>query len=121
MLDSVLYTRDKWLAPDGLMFPDRATMYICAIEDRQYKDDKINWWDDVYGFDMRSVKSTSHLNRDEIESNLSVPGNQGHQENALYKSFETNPHFMCLHTSTNIPLGFSLNPDLIQRLALKGY
>ena len=34
MLDSVLYARDKWLAPDGLMFPDRATMYICAIEDR---------------------------------------------------------------------------------------
>jgi len=23
------------------MFPDRATLYICAIEDRQYKDDKI--------------------------------------------------------------------------------
>merc|ERR1711997_1165695 len=38
MLDSVLYARDKWLAPNGMMFPDRATMYICAIEDRQYKD-----------------------------------------------------------------------------------
>lgn len=24
------------------MFPDRASMYICAIEDREYKDDKIN-------------------------------------------------------------------------------
>ena len=23
MLDSVLYARDKWLAPNGLMFPDR--------------------------------------------------------------------------------------------------
>jgi len=28
--------------PDGLIFPDRATLYICAIEDRQYKDEKIN-------------------------------------------------------------------------------
>lgn len=28
--------------PDGLMFPDRATLFICAIEDRQYKDEKIN-------------------------------------------------------------------------------
>merc|ERR1711992_444245 len=54
MLDSVLFARDKWLADDGLMFPDRATLYITAIEDRQYKDDKINWWDDVYGFDMSS-------------------------------------------------------------------
>ena len=23
MLDTVLYARDKWLAPNGLMFPDR--------------------------------------------------------------------------------------------------
>ena len=23
MLDTVLYARDKWLAPGGLMFPDR--------------------------------------------------------------------------------------------------
>merc|ERR1712088_350392 len=59
MLDSVLYARDKWLAPDGLMFPDRATMYICAIEDRQYKDDKINWWDEVYGFDMSCIRKVA--------------------------------------------------------------
>jgi len=59
MLDSVLYARDKWLAPDGLMFPDRATLYVTAIEDRQYKDDKINWWDDVYGFDMSCIRSVA--------------------------------------------------------------
>jgi hypothetical protein len=34
MLDTVLYARDKWLKPDGLMFPDRATLYVCAIEVR---------------------------------------------------------------------------------------
>ena len=43
MLDTVLYARDKWLAPSGLMFPDRAILYVCGIEDRQYKDDKIHW------------------------------------------------------------------------------
>ena len=52
MLDTVLYARDKWLAPSGLMFPDRAILYVCGIEDRQYKDEKIHWWDEVYGFDM---------------------------------------------------------------------
>ena len=31
------FFRDKWLASDGLMFPDRATLYVTAIEDRQYK------------------------------------------------------------------------------------
>merc|ERR1719354_842281 len=55
MLDSVLYARDKWLAPNGLMFPDRATLFVAAIEDRQYKDDKIHWWEDVYGFNMSSL------------------------------------------------------------------
>jgi len=59
MLDTVLYARDKWLAKDGLMFPDKATLYVCGIEDRQYKDDKIHWWDDVYGFDMSSIKKTA--------------------------------------------------------------
>ena len=59
MLDTVLYARDKWLKPGGLMFPDRATLYITAIEDRQYKDDKINWWDDVYGFDMSAIRKVA--------------------------------------------------------------
>ena len=59
MLDTVLYARDKWLTPDGLMFPDRATLFVCAIEDRQYKDEKINWWDDVYGFDMSSIRKVA--------------------------------------------------------------
>lgn len=43
MLTTVIYARDKWLAPDGAIFPDLATLYICAIEDRQYKSDKIDW------------------------------------------------------------------------------
>lgn len=59
MLDTVLYARDKWLAPAGMMFPDRATLYVTAIEDRQYKDDKINWWDDVYGFDMSCIRKVA--------------------------------------------------------------
>merc|ERR1712059_109300 len=58
-VDIILYARDKWLAKDGLMLPDKATLYVCGIEDRQYKDDKIHWWDDVYGFDMSSIKKTA--------------------------------------------------------------
>ena len=36
-------------------------------------------------------RGLSHLNRDKIESNLSVLGIQGCLENALIKSFEMNP------------------------------
>ena len=39
---------------------------------------------------------TAHLNRDNFESNLSVPGIQRCHENALYKSLETSPHLICL-------------------------
>nr|CAD7414576.1 unnamed protein product [Timema poppensis] len=59
MLDTVLYARDKWLKPDGLLFPDRATLFVTGIEDRQYKDEKINWWDDVYSFDMSSIRKVA--------------------------------------------------------------
>jgi len=59
MLDTVLYARDKWLAPTGMLFPDRATLYVSAIEDRQYKEDKINFWDNVYGFDMSCIRNVA--------------------------------------------------------------
>lgn len=59
MLDTVLFARDKWLAKDGLLFPDRCTLFIMAIEDRQYKDEKINWWEDVYGFNMSAIKKVA--------------------------------------------------------------
>lgn len=42
MLDTVLVARDKYLKPGGLIFPDNATMYIAAIEDEDYKKEKIN-------------------------------------------------------------------------------
>ncbi|XP_014214614.1 protein arginine N-methyltransferase 1 isoform X2 [Copidosoma floridanum] len=59
MLDTVLFARDKWLHSEGMLFPDKATLYVCGIEDRQYKDEKINWWDDVYGFDMSSIRKVA--------------------------------------------------------------
>ena len=52
MLDTVLYARDKWLVKDGLIFPDKATLYIEGIEDAEYKEEKINYWDNVYGFGL---------------------------------------------------------------------
>lgn len=56
MLDSVVFARDKWLAPDGLMFPDKGTLYVTAIEDREAKEAKVDWWSSVYGFDMSPMK-----------------------------------------------------------------
>ncbi|WFD39648.1 type I protein arginine methyltransferase [Malassezia japonica] len=56
MLDTVLLARDLYLAPDGIMMPDSATLYLSAIEDQDYKEEKIDFWDDVYGFDYSCIK-----------------------------------------------------------------
>lgn len=37
MLDTVLFARDRWLAPGGALLPDKASLYLCAIEDAEYK------------------------------------------------------------------------------------
>src|SRR5260221_12963784 len=40
MLDTVLLARDKYLKKGGLIFPDTATLYLPAIEEQEYKEDK---------------------------------------------------------------------------------
>jgi protein arginine N-methyltransferase 1 len=42
MLDTVIFARDKWLSKDGLLFPDQAVLYITAIEDGDYKAEKMD-------------------------------------------------------------------------------
>ena len=37
MFDTVMWARDKYLRPGGKMFPDRAQLYIAAIEDEDFK------------------------------------------------------------------------------------
>ncbi|RZC51614.1 hypothetical protein C5167_020044 [Papaver somniferum] len=59
MLDTVLYARNKWLVNDGIVLPDKASLYVTAIEDHEYKEDKIEFWNDVYGFDMKCIKKQS--------------------------------------------------------------
>ncbi|KAL7274510.1 Nuclear SAM-dependent mono-and asymmetric methyltransferase [Rhizina undulata] len=59
MLDTVLLARDKYLAPGGLIFPDKAHIYMAAIEDGDYKDEKIGFWNNVYGFDFSPLQKTA--------------------------------------------------------------
>jgi predicted RNA methylase len=58
MLDTVIYARDRWLKKGGRILPDKAVLYMGAIEDGDYKKEKIEFWDDVYGFDMSVSPST---------------------------------------------------------------
>lgn len=54
MLDTVLFARDKWLVPNGHLFPDKCSMFLQGIQDSA---DRFGFWDHVYGFNMQAVKS----------------------------------------------------------------
>ncbi|KMU82713.1 arginine methyltransferase RmtB [Coccidioides immitis H538.4] len=44
MLDSVLFARDRYLAPGGLMVPSHATLRIAPIADSDFIDEHISFW-----------------------------------------------------------------------------
>lgn len=56
MLDSVLYARDRYLAPDGLMVPSECKILIAAMHDSEYMNENVNFWNHVYGFSMKAMK-----------------------------------------------------------------
>ncbi|KAG5438917.1 hypothetical protein PCANB_002247 [Pneumocystis canis] len=56
MLEAVIFARDAYLKKDGLMFPSKAIMFIAGIEDAEYKQEKIGFWSDVYGFDFTPIQ-----------------------------------------------------------------
>jgi len=56
MLDSVLWARDKYLADDGMIFPDRAKIFIATMDDPDFYANKSSYWDDVYGISMKNMK-----------------------------------------------------------------
>ncbi|KAL2889037.1 Protein arginine N-methyltransferase 3 [Ceratocystis lukuohia] len=56
MLQSVLWARDKYLQPGGLLVPSLSTLVIAPVSDTEYMNDCVDFWDDVYGFDMTAMK-----------------------------------------------------------------
>lgn len=56
MLDSVIYARDKYLKEDGAVYPDTCTISLVAVGDRKKHEERVAFWDDVYGFKMSCMK-----------------------------------------------------------------
>ena len=50
MLNTVLYARDRYLKPEGHLFPDRAVMYIAGAEDAEYRNEKIGCKCELYSY-----------------------------------------------------------------------
>ncbi|KAK4655889.1 Ribosomal protein arginine N-methyltransferase rmt3 [Podospora pseudocomata] len=63
MLPSVLYARDKYLKPDtGLLVPSHTSMWIAPVADEEYVTDNMDFWRDVYGFDMKAMQEGTYAN-----------------------------------------------------------
>eukprot|EP00474_Spongospora_subterranea_P010132 CRZ10590.1 hypothetical protein [Spongospora subterranea] len=56
MIASVLSAREKYLAPGGLMMPSLGNIYFAPIDVKEFYDNKIAFWDDVYGLKMSGLK-----------------------------------------------------------------
>ena len=133
MLDTVIYARDKWLRPGGLMFPDKAVMYLCAIEDAQVKHERIDFWDNVYGFDMTPLKEIALTEPvvDVVDANHVLSDSQPilnvdiltctKEDLAFTSSFRLRAqrndyvhgfaaYFECAFTQVHKPIGFSTAP-----------
>ena len=134
MLNTVLYARDRWLKPrEGIVFPDKAVMYLCAVEDEQMKYERIDFWENVYGFDMSALKgvalkepvvdivdpklvatnSVPILNIDlqtctEEDLSFTSPFRLRAQRRDHIHSFVA--YFECAFTRVHKPLGFSTSP-----------
>ncbi|KAM3408772.1 hypothetical protein ACQJBY_001689 [Aegilops geniculata] len=52
MLGSVIFARDKWLKPGGLILPSHASLYLAPITNSHRYQDSIYFWRDVYGIKM---------------------------------------------------------------------
>lgn len=58
MLDSVLWARDRYMVKGGKMLPDRCSLFVAALEDGDYKGQKRDFWNDVYGVNMSCLAPT---------------------------------------------------------------
>ncbi|XP_066386938.1 probable protein arginine N-methyltransferase 6.2 [Miscanthus floridulus] len=55
MLGSIIFARDKWLKPGGLILPSHASLYMAPVTNSQRYHDSIYFWRDVYGIKMSSM------------------------------------------------------------------
>ncbi|XP_059058167.1 protein arginine N-methyltransferase 3 [Achroia grisella] len=57
MLDSVIYARDNYLKPGGLLLPNKCNISLVANGDIETHTKLIDYWSDVYGYKMNCMKS----------------------------------------------------------------
>ncbi|KAI0107041.1 S-adenosyl-L-methionine-dependent methyltransferase [Nemania sp. FL0031] len=97
MLPSVLYARDKYLAPGGLMVPSHTNMWVAPVSDPVWVSENGEaFWADVYGFDMSAMAKGIY---DEVRV-LHWPGDKVCGTSSAFKMLD-------LYTTTAADLSFT--------------
>jgi protein arginine N-methyltransferase 6 len=55
MFESVLIARDRWLKPDGKMFPSKANLYLTIFNDDDQYNHRVEFWRNVYGINFSAI------------------------------------------------------------------
>ncbi|EDV95703.1 GH15628 [Drosophila grimshawi] len=58
-LVELLQARDRWLKPAGFILPDLGELYLLGGAHQLLKNDRFNWWLNVYGFNMNALRRYS--------------------------------------------------------------
>ena len=61
MIDSVLFARDKWLKPNGVIWPSNAQLFITPCSAKKIYDEKVTVWRNQYGFDFSPVMNKAKV------------------------------------------------------------
>eukprot|EP00331_Platyophrya_macrostoma_P006881 CAMPEP_0176432044 /NCGR_PEP_ID=MMETSP0127-20121128/15163_1 /TAXON_ID=938130 /ORGANISM="Platyophrya macrostoma, Strain WH" /LENGTH=354 /DNA_ID=CAMNT_0017814147 /DNA_START=22 /DNA_END=1086 /DNA_ORIENTATION=- len=76
VIEDLVYCREHLLNEGGVICPDRSSLHVVGITDYNYYFDSVEYWDNVYGFNMQPMKklvmeeaSTSHIPRQCIATN----------------------------------------------------
>ena len=55
MLESVLHVRDRWLKPNGVIWPSCAALFLAPVSAGDVYEDRVGRWRNMYGVTMASV------------------------------------------------------------------
>jgi len=58
-LDCVINARDRALKHGGIMMPNQCSLHLAGVQDATMRQSKIDYWDDVYGFDFGQLKASA--------------------------------------------------------------
>lgn len=121
MLESVLFARDRWLAPGGELLPRRARIFLAPYRDGDVWDERVGFWADAeqtHGVDMACLVDSA---RGELSRKPAVDFAVAHQVAAREACVVDLDLARCSIAEANAPprADFEFAPDV--RAELHGF